>query len=152
MRAEFWTDEILAGLPDAGRLFYIGLWMVADDEGWLRFDRARIGALLYPYRPKGRRERDIDRWTDDLVTLGRVILHDCGCAVIPTLRKHQVIGGKRSRVELDRHDREHRVRIVPEVPDSPDNRAGNGRERNGTVGNVIPRERGSFKERSGWSA
>jgi hypothetical protein len=115
IRQEFWTDEVLAGLPDGARLFYVGLWMVADDEGWIRFDVPRIGAVLYPYRPKARRERDIRDWVSRLVELGRVRLLDCGCAVIPTLKRHQVIGGKRSRAGMMAASSRHGAGVpVPE--------------------------------------
>lgn len=139
VRQEFWTDEKLAALPDAVRLYYIGLWGIADDEGWFRYDVAKIGALLYPYRGRALRERNVRQWTDALAELGRVKLIDCGCGEIPTLRRHQVVGGKRSRTELDRHHREHAVQIVPDNPGSPgqsfsNGRVGNGTERNGTVG------------------
>ena len=149
IRQDFFTDEKLAGLSDGTRLFYVGLWCVADDSGWFRSDIARIGALLYPYRAKGRRERDISSWLAALVALGRVVLHECGCGVIPTLKRHQIVGGKRSQTEQERHLREHAdVREVREgfsqreVREVPEIRAvGNGRERNVKERNVTPRGR-----------
>lgn len=112
VRPEFWTDERLAGLPDPVRLFYIGLWGVADDAGWMRWEPLRIGALLYPYRSPRRRDRDIAAWSERLVETERLVIHDCGCAEVPTLSKHQVVGGRRSEGEyrrhLDRHPNERR--------------------------------------------
>jgi hypothetical protein len=36
VKPAFWADSRLAELPERTRLFYIGLWMIADDAGWLR--------------------------------------------------------------------------------------------------------------------
>lgn len=131
VRQDFWTDEKVARMTDAVRLFYIGLWCVADDMGWFRWDASRIGALLYPFKPAGRRERDIDSWAAILVESGRLILHDCGCASIPTLPRHQVIGGTKSRGEYERHLRHlPEPPDIPGVPDIPPGRVGNV-----TVGN-----------------
>ena len=78
VRQEFWTDEKLAALPDAVRLFYIGLWCIADDTGWFRSDIARIGALIYPYRAKRKREREISAWLAQLVELGCLVVEGAG--------------------------------------------------------------------------
>ena len=107
VRPEFWSDETLAALPDPVRLFYIGLWGVADDAGWLEWQPRRIGALLYPYRAAHRRESDITAWAAKLVTSGRMELLDCGCAFIPTLRRHQRISGTRAVTYADRHFSKH---------------------------------------------
>lgn len=132
MRQDFWTDEKLGRMTDAVRLFYIGLWCVADDLGWMRWDPARIGALLYPFRGGKRRERDVNTWSDALSESGRLVLHPCGCAEIPTLERHQVIGGKKSKGEYERHLRACGP-DSPGSPDSPPGRVSNGKERNVTV-------------------
>ena len=100
MRQDFWTDEKLGRMTDPVRLFYVGLWCVADDRGWFRWDPARVGALLYPFRSGGRRERDVQTWAAVLTESGRLVLHPCGCAEIPTLTRHQVIGGKSRRENI----------------------------------------------------
>ena len=107
MRPEFWTDETIAGLPDAARLFYIGLWGVADDAGWLEWQPRRIGALLYPYRTAHRRETDIKTWSAQLTELGRLRLLECGCGHIPTLARHQRITGRQAFTYKDRHFSKH---------------------------------------------
>jgi hypothetical protein len=103
VRPDFWQDDTLGHLSDAVRLFYIGLWCVADDAGWLEWKPAQIGAALYPYRSSSRRERDIDQWGDILVQAGRVVRYPCGCARIPTLTKHQRAGGNPSYQFRDKH-------------------------------------------------
>lgn len=133
IRPEFWTDEVMAALSPAVRLFYIGLWNIADDAGWLDWRVSRIGAVLFPYESARKRERDIHAWAEALVTAGRLRLHDdCGCAEIPTLPKHQRVTGKQSFVALEAHNK-HKVRIGKQSPlsDSP------VRERNGMERNVL---------------
>lgn len=103
MRPDFWQDDILGHLPDSVRLFYIGLWCVSDDAGWLEWKPSQLGASLYPYRSARRRERDIHAWGAALATAGRIVLHPCGCARIPTLTKHQRIGGNPSYQFRDKH-------------------------------------------------
>jgi len=43
-----------------------------------------------------------------LVEAGRLIIHPCGCAVIPTLPKHQRVTGKQSFSALEAHGK-HKV-------------------------------------------
>jgi hypothetical protein len=108
VRPEFWSDETLAALPLGARLFYIGLWGVADDAGWMEWRPVRIGALLFPYETAKRRQRDIDTWTERLVISGRLVLYDCGCAQIPTLSRHQRVTGKQNFTNQETHTK-HRV-------------------------------------------
>jgi hypothetical protein len=138
VRPEFWTDETLAELPDSARLFYIGLWAVADDDGWIEWQPRRIGALLYPYRTAQRRERDVAAWSELLVKDGRLRLLECGCGHIPTLPRHQKIGGRRTSLNADRHFSTHasgRVHTGMAVTLS-----------NVTVGNGTREDARSFKE------
>lgn len=131
MRPEFFSDETLAGLPDAARLFYIGLWLVADDGGWMEWRPSRIGALLYPYESAKRREANIAAWSERLVDKGRLLIYDCGCAAIPTLPRHQRISGKQSFAVREMHRGKHepltdKPRLLTDSPVTVGN---------GTVGN-----------------
>lgn len=148
MRPEFWSDALVASMPPAVRLFYIGLWCVADDYGWLRWNETEIGALLFPYSPPKRRFREVVSWGLALVEADRLQLFACGCACIPTLQRHQVNGGKKSATNRDKHlnggHPNDRVRTFPEVRDFP--LVGNGRERNGRASGTGP-ERDGFKEK-----
>lgn len=103
VRPEFWTDDKLSQLPDPVRLFYIGLWCVADDAGWLRFAPATLGALLYPYKRPESREKLIIGWAQQLVDSGRLHIEPDNCAVIPTLAKHQRVAGNQSFTVRDAH-------------------------------------------------
>ena len=103
MRPEFWSDETMAALAPAVRLFYIGLWNIADDAGWMEWRVPRIGAVLFPYEHVKRRSRDIEAWSLALVTAGRLVIHECGCAQVPTLSRHQRVTGKQSFTALEAH-------------------------------------------------
>lgn len=111
MRPEFFTDPLTSKLPVDVRLTYIGLWCVADDAGWLRWDVAGIGASLYPYESVRVRERRIERVGESLVEASRLVVHECGCALIPKLIEHQKIGGNKSFTVRD----EHRVHTRPDL-------------------------------------
>jgi len=89
VKPAFWSDAVVAALPAPVRLFYIGLWMVADDAGWLRWDPSQIANELYGYESRRRRERDVETFLALLVKVNRVVVHDCGHAEIPKLTTHQ---------------------------------------------------------------
>jgi hypothetical protein len=120
VRPEFFTDAVVSRLPAPVRLTYIGLWCVADDAGWMTWDVSQIAAQLYPYESVRVRERRVGAAGESLAGAGRLIMHDCGCAVIPKLADHQKIGGNKSFTSRDKH----RVHTVPDL--SP-GKLGNGR-------------------------
>jgi hypothetical protein len=130
VRPEFWADETIARLSMPVRLFYIGLWNVADDGGWLAWRIPHIGAVLFPYESPRRRERQIEEWAQALVAADRLQLWPCGCACIPTLPKHQRVSGKQSFVVMDVH-KQHQSLSGKRSPlsDSPVEE-GRGTERN----------------------
>jgi hypothetical protein len=130
VRPEFWSDETMAALPPAVRLFYIGLWNMADDAGWIEWRVPRIGAVLFPYESVRRRTRDIESWSAALSDAGRLVLYGCGCAQVPTLSRHQRVTGKQSFTALDAH-KKHPSLIgkQPPLTDSPVT-LGNVTERN----------------------
>lgn len=105
MRPEFFSDGRVSKLPTDVRLTYIGLWCVADDDGWLQWDAADLGAQLYPYESVRVRERRLETAGHLLVKAGRLVIHPCGCAQIPTLASNQKIGGNKSYTQRDKHDR-----------------------------------------------
>jgi hypothetical protein len=150
VRPEFFTDPLTARLSIGTRLIYIGLWCVADDAGWLRWDLSQLAVLILPYESVHRREDHIAKARDELVTASRIELLDCGCAVIPTLPRHQRINGTKAYTCRDWHDK-HCVALVPDVSGNSRTRSpvtvGNGRERNGTVD---AREAHDFKAKVQW--
>lgn len=104
----FWSDATLAKLPDPVRLFYIGTWNLADDYGWIAWDTAEAGALLYPFRQPAGRERNIDAWLADLARADRVALYTCGCVHVIRLREHQRVSGVQSSRVRDLHAESHK--------------------------------------------
>jgi hypothetical protein len=107
IKPSFWTDSVMASLPYATRLFYVGLWGQADDAGWLRWDPYRIGCELYGGEPRGGRERRIEAWRLELEAVGRLVSYPCGHAQIPHLTEHQHLPAfeKRVNTELRGHER-----------------------------------------------
>lgn len=105
VRPDFWSDDVVGQLSDPARLFYIGLWCLADDAGWLEWKPSQIGATLYPYKAASKREREIVRWGDELTKVGKIVIHPCGCGLIPTLVKHQKQGGNPSFQYREKHRR-----------------------------------------------
>lgn len=144
VKPAFWTDVRIASLPAPVRLFYIGLWMQADDAGWFRWDVPQIATELYGFESRARRERNVANFGDALEAAKRLTRLDCGHAVIPTLPGHQRLSGatKQVRTIANEHDRDC-SRRSPQLPadarTSPPGtvRKGNGigteQERLGTV-------------------
>ena len=105
VKPAFWTDSRIAALPPAVRLFYIGLWMEADDAGWLRWDLSQIANELYGYESRKKREREVEAFKDHLLASGRLVLHPCGHAQIPTMTTHQHLSTTTKQVKT--FQREH---------------------------------------------
>lgn len=150
VKPAFWADSKMAELPEGTRLFYIGLWMLADDAGWLRWDAAEVAHELYGYETRKRRERRVGSMFEQLVTAKRVTLLDCGHAIVPHLAEHQRLAGQTRQVKTveNEHLKECLTpkpappRDSPQVPDVPrlgKERLGTDveqeRERSGTVRN-----------------
>lgn len=89
VKPAFWSDVRIAGWPAPVRLFYVGLWMQADDAGWLRWDVPQIAFELYGFEPRTRRERNVTAWGEVLEAGGRIERHPCGHAFIPRMKDHQ---------------------------------------------------------------
>jgi hypothetical protein len=157
VKPSFFKDARMAELSPAVRLTYIGLWMLADDGGYYRWDVSEAGLELYGYEGRGRRERDVTAHLDKLVSAGRVErFPDCDHIFVPHLTDHQRFGGPTKRVTT--YQQEH-ARCSPRMPadarDTPPGtvRNGTGTERNGD-GTVDARKRedeteSEFKARVG---
>lgn len=143
VKPSFFKDARMAELPAAVRLTYIGLWMLADDAGYYRWDASEAGLELYGYESRGKRERDVSKHLAALVEAGRLTDLGCGHVLIPTLVDHQRFGGPTKRVTT--YQREHAdcpripagTRDSPPIPDTVRNgterESGTGKERSGTV-------------------
>lgn len=89
IRPAYWTDaDLHTRLTAEQREFYIGLWMLADDAGYVAWDIDRVGAELYPYKTPAWRARRLPEWISTLEPHVRTL--ECGKhVVIPNLTKHQ---------------------------------------------------------------
>lgn len=129
VKPDYWHDRLLASFRPEVREFYIGLWMEADDTGWLRWQPEEIAADLYPYRGIATRERQVRAWLDQLIEAKRVILHPCGHAVIPTFGVHQRLGGNRITRVRDQHLSCQSIQVQTSTDESVRKvREGKGRE------------------------
>ena len=128
IKPAFWEDAVIESLPDSVKLFYIGTWQLADDGGTFEWNVAEIGRQLYGYQPRVKRERWVEERGASLVGVGRLVIHECGHAVVPKLLKHQRIGGTKALGISSAH-----LRCAPH--DSDDLRPGKERVGNGTEGN-----------------
>jgi hypothetical protein len=146
VKPAFWSDSRLAELPEATRLFYVGLWMIADDAGWFRWDAVEVSRDLYGYEGRARRERRTTRMFEALVESRRIVLYPCGHAEVPKLADHQHLAGisKQVRTAFNEHLKgcvsrsPAATREDPRIPESPRPvkvREGQVMEGNGTVSN-----------------
>lgn len=138
IKPDFFNDKKLAGFEDSVRLFYIGLWLEADDDGFFRNDPDRIAADLYPYKSVASRERFVRSAVARLGDSGHLRMLDCGRhVVIPNLPRFQIVAATRRVVRV--HS-EHNAQCVDNGhPVGNGNGNGNG---TGTGTILHTRERG----------
>lgn len=101
IKPEFWTDSVMVQLPFLTRLFFVGLWNVADDHGWLEDEPDRLRMQLFPDQ-----RIDAEACVDELVAAGRLarVLMEDGSRwlQILTWTRHQRVDhpGKPRRPDL----------------------------------------------------
>lgn len=110
IKPSWWLDkELRRRLSAEAREFYIGLWMVADDAGWIEWDIERIAAELYPYDQVARREKAVRNYAGALERLDadqpHLVIHECGHAQVPKMPGHQRNTGRLATTVSDRHKR-----------------------------------------------
>jgi len=142
---EYWSDsDLFLRLDAAQRELYIGLWMLADDEGWMPRDVPAIAAALFRYEDRAPREAGVRLGLARLGDLGKVKSHRCGCLFLPAVGRYPRAGKK--SVE---HLMAHRFHSKPTngiqtdlkpspVPSRPDL--------------TQPVDGSSLKERAGWKS
>jgi len=93
IKPEFWEDEKVAKLPMPCRLFYIGTWNFADDQGVFRGNAAILKSRIFPY-DESLRASEISKWLDALVEARMIIpvsYNNESYYVIRTFQNHQMI-------------------------------------------------------------
>ena len=106
-----WTDPDLGGLSPIHRLFYIGLFSVADDEGRLKATPRQLRAQVFPYDDIT--VEGVSRLIDDLHGIGLIHHYEVdGQAYIahPNWLKHQQISPSK--------------RIASDIPAAPPQKNG----------------------------
>jgi len=77
VKAEFWTDPELLRWPLAKRLFYQGLWAVAEDSGCLEDDPFGWKLQLFPSPIDSSVTVEmLTEWRDELVAAGKLFRYD----------------------------------------------------------------------------
>lgn len=100
---EYWSDtDLFTRLSADQRELYQGLWMLADDEGWMPRDVPGIGAALYRFLDRSPREAQIRRGLDRLKAIGKVETFRCGCLYLPAVARYPR-AGKKSSEHRDLH-------------------------------------------------
>lgn len=93
IQREFWSDTDLHTKTTADvREFYVGLWMLADDKGWMPRDIIGIGAALYRFEGPDERESHVRANLDRLQALGKVRSLRCKCLFLPTVARYPRAG------------------------------------------------------------
>lgn len=94
IKASFWTDtELIQALPPTGRLFYIGLFMLADDSGCLEDDLLAMKILLFP-GDESLQVSALSEYRKVLVRLGKLtpyLQSGKACLFLKNFHKHQVL-------------------------------------------------------------
>jgi hypothetical protein len=73
----FWTDEDVVELDPMARLFFIGLWCVAEDSGVFPLSAKTLKMAVFPGDDITTKE--VQSWLDDLVSRGlAVVFSDSG--------------------------------------------------------------------------
>lgn len=94
---EYWSDtDLFTRLSAAERELYQGLWMLADDSGWMPRDITGIGAALYRFEDRKPREQVVRDGIERLTVLGKVKSHRCGHLFLPAVERYPR-SGKKSR-------------------------------------------------------
>lgn len=130
----FWRDRDLARVGDEARLFYIGLWMQADDAGYFRWNVDEIGADLYPYLSARSRATKIARSRAAIEAMpgdARLVVMPCGHAMLTRFQAHQKPGGG-SRITTFATQHERCPRYVRTSPDISGVVSRDGMGRDGT--------------------
>ncbi len=102
---EYWSDsDLFLRLSADEREMYQGLWMLADDAGWLPWDVAGIGAALYRYLDRTPRETKVRSGVTKLARIGKVERQKC-CLFLPAVARYPRAGKKTTehKVEHQKH-------------------------------------------------
>lgn len=104
IRPEFFSDSVMAALPIETRMTFIGLWCLADDAGYFRWQPPEIAATIYVYETPTIREPMVLRDLDLLLEHDRVRLLSCNRhGLVPSLPKYRFKSGRQTLFVRDEH-------------------------------------------------
>lgn len=92
------SPDLILNLDFGGRLFYLGLWCLADDSGVFDPDLAGLKLNIFPGDPVG---PELAAWYDALLEMGKIIEFEAGGRRLAWLRnfhRHQVLDRPRAPV------------------------------------------------------
>lgn len=72
IKADFWTDSWVMSLPPLQRLFYQGLWAIAEDSGCLEDDIRAFKALIFPGE-ENLTLKTLESWKQEFLEAGKLI-------------------------------------------------------------------------------
>ncbi|WP_071146709.1 hypothetical protein [Bacteroides ihuae] len=93
IKPEFWEDEKIGSLPMPCRLFFIGLWNFADDQGVFRATPILLKSKIFPY-DENLRVSELSKWLDALEKARMIIpiIHEGeSYYIIRTFHSHQIL-------------------------------------------------------------
>jgi len=100
---EYWSDtDLFTRLNADQRELYQGLWMLADDDGWMPRDIDGIGAALYRFMDREPRSVLVRDGIDRLRRLKKLESYRCGCIFLPAVSRYPR-AGKKSTEHHDVH-------------------------------------------------
>lgn len=112
---EYWADAVLFTRTTADvRELYQGLWMLCDDEGWMRKNIAEIAASLYRFEAPEQRNASTASRVGILKALGKVKTYRCGCMWLPSVARYPR-AGKKSAIHAQAHQT-HSKGFKPPTP------------------------------------
>ncbi|HEY6568575.1 MAG TPA: hypothetical protein VI341_13750 [Actinomycetota bacterium] len=92
---EFWQDaEIQIDLSDSERWTLVGLWMLADDGGFLDWDLRYIGSQLYNHEDRAEREQKVTDHLAAIVRAKKAKKFACGHVFLPAAAEYGRPGRK----------------------------------------------------------
>lgn len=103
MREYFADSDIFRKLTEREREIMVGLWMLADDEGWLPRDIPAISAAIYRYVDPSTREGWVKEALERLAKVGKAEKHRC-CVRMTSVSNYPRAGTK-SYEHRDEHKR-----------------------------------------------
>ena len=93
IKPEFWEDKKIASLPYPCRLFFIGTWNFADDNGVVVANIPVLKSKIFPY-DESLRVSEVQKWIDALIEARMLIpisYNNESYYVIRTFKGHQKI-------------------------------------------------------------